>query len=460
MIPFSALRPGFDVEVRANRQSNGRLVATLIKIEDNNGEIELAGFIDEITSTNIEVAGSLFTVNNATIVLDQNGVHIAFFTLRPGMLVEIHGARRFDGSVLATEIRIQDSFLGNDIALRGMIAAINANNLRVTDVDFFADANTVVLDLTGAPIALTQLAVGTIVEIRAKFLGNRWLASRVKVEEEIDNEITVAAAIDTLRTNAFYSLGRLVRGTNNTIYRGLNNELIVLASLRVNNVVSMRGRALPDGSFVAFGVKRENRNTNVAEVSGKITQRGAASITVASITFAIDAGTTFFDAVNRPITFADLRDGQVADVRGIRQINGALVASRIQLQNHRVLIGIVASSFLGTVNIAGLQHVSTAQSLFIDEQNRLINVDEIRPPQQVRLVANAAGGQWEILNLRILFRGGGPPTSAEESPDNSLPRNFVLYQNFPNPFFSEAQLNAATVIRFALPRPEEISLTI
>ncbi|MGH7602048.1 MAG: FlgD immunoglobulin-like domain containing protein, partial [bacterium] len=31
---------------------------------------------------------------------------------------------------------------------------------------------------------------------------------------------------------------------------------------------------------------------------------------------------------------------------------------------------------------------------------------------------------------------------------------------FPNPFFSEAQRNAATVIRFALPRPEEISLTI
>jgi hypothetical protein len=248
LISFSALRPGLDVEVRANRQANGRLVAALVKIEDdNNNEIELTGFIDELTDTSLEVAGSIFLVNSATSVLDQSGVRIAFFTLHPGMLVEIHGARRFDGSVIATEIRIEDFFLGNEIELRGAIAAINANSLRVTDVDFFTDANTVILDLTGAPISLTQLAVGMIAEIRAKFLGNRWLASRVKVEEEIDNEIAVVAAIDTLKTNAFYSLSHLVQGASSTIYLGLNNEPIAFASLRVNDVVSVQGRVLPDG---------------------------------------------------------------------------------------------------------------------------------------------------------------------------------------------------------------------
>ncbi|MCI0690549.1 DUF5666 domain-containing protein [candidate division KSB1 bacterium] len=460
LIPFPALRLGLDVEVRANRQANGRLVATLIKIEDDGDEIELTGFIDELMDTSIEVAGSIFLVNSATNVFDQSGVRIAFFTLRPGMLVEIHGTRRFDGSVVATEIRIEDFFLGNDIELRGAIAALTANGLRVTEVDFFTDANTVILDLTGAPISLTQLAVGMIAEIRAKFLGNRWLASRVKIEDEIDNEMATVAAIDSLKMGAFHTLGRLVRGANNTIYLGFNNEPIVFATLQVNDVVSVRGRALPDGSFVALRVKRENRNMNVAEASGKITQRGAASVTVASITFAVDAATGFFDAENRPITFADLAAGQLAEVRGIRQINGALVASRIQLQNHRVLIGIVTSSFFGTVNVAGLQHVSASQSVFIDEQNRSISASEVRPGQQVRLVANAAGGQWEIVNLRILFSGNEPTTGADDSPQNSLPRNFVLYQNFPNPFFSGVQLNAATVIRFALPRPEEISLAI
>jgi hypothetical protein len=461
LIPFSVLRPGFDVEVRANRQSNGGRVATLIKIENAGGEIELTGFVDELAATSIKVAGTDFLVNSATSVLDQGGVRIAFSALDRGMLVEIHGARRFDGSVLATEIRLEDFFLGNDLELRGAIAAVNANGLRVTGVDFFTDANTVILDLTGARIALAQLAVGMIAEIRAKFLGSRWLAARVKTEEEIDNEIATVAAIDSLKTNAFHSLGRLVRVANSTIYLGLNNEPIAFADLRANDVVSVRGRALPDGSFVAFRVKRENRNTNVAEVSGKITQRGAASVTVASATFAVDAATSLFDAENRPIAFADLREGQLAEVRGIRQTTGgALVASRVQLQNHRALTGIVSSSFSGTVNIAGLQHVSTAPSVFIDEQNRSINASEIRPGQHVRLVANAVGGQWEIVNLRILFRGSGTHTGVDESPDNLLPRNFVLYQNFPNPFFSGTQHNAATIIRFALPHPEEISLTI
>lgn len=460
LISFSALRPGLEVEVRANRQSNDRLVATLVKIEDDADEIELTGFVDELTDTSLKAAGSIFLVNSATSVLDQSGARIAFFTLRPGMLVKVHGARRFDGSILATAIRIEDFFLGNDIELRGVIAVIGSTSLRVTDVDFFTDANTVIFDLTGVPIALTQLAVGMIAEVRAKFLGNRWLASRVKIEDAIDKEIAVVGPIDSLKTDDFHVLRRFVRAADGTIYLGLNNEPIVFASLRLNDVVSVRGRALPDGSFVAFRVKRENRNTNVAEVSGEITQRGAAAVTVASITFAVDAATSFFDAANRPITFADLRDGQIAEARGIRQINGALVASRIQLQNHRVLVGIVTSSFFGTINIAGLQHVSAAQSVFIDEQNRPISASEIRPGNQVRLVANAAGGGWEILNLRILFRGGGPATGADDSPDNSLPGNFVLYQNFPNPFSSSAQLNAATVIRFALPRPEEISLTI
>jgi len=461
LIPFSSLRVGLLVEVRANRQNDGRLAATLVKIDDNdNDEVWLTGFVEALTDTSIKVAGSVFLVDNATVVLDLSQFRIAFSTLRLRMMVEIRGDRRFDGSVLATEIHIEDFLLENEIELRGVVAVLGAGSLQVTNVDFQIEANTIILDLNSAPISFAQLAVGMIAEVRAKFLGNRWLASRVKIEDEIDKEIAVVGPIDSLKTNAFHVLRRFVRATDGTIYLGLNNEPIGFSSLRINDVVSVRGRLLSDSSFIALRVKRENRPANEIEAQGKIMQRGAASVTIAAITFAVDAATSFFDAANRPINFADLRDGQIAEARGVRQINGTYVASRIQLQNHRVLTGVITSLLSATVDIAGLQHVSTAQSVFIDEQNRPISVSAIRPQQQVRLVANAAGGQWEMVNLRILFRGSGAPTGVEDSPQNSLPKNFVLYQNFPNPFFSGAQLNAATVIRFALPRPEEISLTI
>lgn len=65
-IPFSALRAGFSVEVNANRQRNGRLVATLIKIEDDdNDEVELTGFVEALTETSIKVSGSFFFSSTA-----------------------------------------------------------------------------------------------------------------------------------------------------------------------------------------------------------------------------------------------------------------------------------------------------------------------------------------------------------------------------------------------------------
>jgi hypothetical protein len=347
-IPFSALRAGFSVEVNANRQRNGRLVATLIEIEDDdNDEVELTGFVETLTDTSIKVSGSVFLVNSATVVLDQNRMPLAFSALRAGMIVEIRGNRRFDGSIIATEIRLEDFLEENEIELRGAVTAIGANGLRVTAVDFFVDAATAILDLNGAPVSFTKLSVGTIVEIRAKFFANRWLASRVKIEDEIDNEIALVARIDSLKANAFRALGRLVRITGGTIYLGHNSAPITFASLRANDVVEVRGRQLPDSSLVALRVKKENRTPQEVELRGKITQLGTNSITVSSIVFAVDAATSLFDADNRLITFADLRGGQIAEVKGIRQISGgALVASRIQLQNHRVLTGIITSFLL------------------------------------------------------------------------------------------------------------------
>jgi len=465
-IPYSALRLGLIVEVAANRQNNGRLLATIIKVEDAvNDEVELTGLVNALTDTSIIVAGFIFRVDAATAVVDQNRAAIKFSDLRPNLLVEIRGDRRFDGSLLATEIHLEDLLSFNEIELRSAITQIAGSVVRVTDIDFVVGGATTILDSLGRPASLAQLTVGMIVEIHAKFSSGAWQASRIKIEDEIDNTVVVIGAIDSVADNSLRILGRSVRVTQRTILRGLGNEAISLSNLRVNDIVEVLAQQLPDSSLTALRVKRENRNAREIEARGKIALRRAASIVIGSVTLAVDAATTIFDAGNQPIAPAALRNGQVAVVNGTRQINGVFVANRIQLQNQRVLAGVVNGTQAGVVIIAGISHASQAQSFFVDEQNLPISASEVFTQQQVRVIANAANDRWEILHLQILYRL--PPTTVVgESPGSLLPKNFVLYQNFPNPFSNGASSRIAfaarsfTLIRFALPRSEEIFLTI
>ncbi|MDZ7343171.1 MAG: DUF5666 domain-containing protein, partial [candidate division KSB1 bacterium] len=462
-ISFSELRAGMVVAVSANRQANGRLLTTHIKLEDEaNDEVELTAFIEALSDTSLVVSRTLFRVTGATVVLDKNRVPITFSALRLGMLVEVRGDRRFDGSVRATEIRIED-FLNDEIELRGAIAGLGGDSLRVTRLTFFVDVATVILDLNGNTISLAQLAVGAIVQIRADRTNNRWRASRIKVENEIDTEIAVAGRIDSLGSGGiFHALGRPLRVIEHTILLDANNDTIRFVDLRAGMIVEAQGRRLSDGSLIARRVKVESLPVDEVAVSGPITIHGAQSIAVTSIAFAVNTATVIVDVENRPLLFTNLRDGQIVEARGIRVPGGGFLATRLQLQEHRLLTGIVDQIATNSVSIAGLAHLISSRSILVDEQNQPVGASEIKSKQQVRLVAGFTNGRWEILYLRILFRGG--PVAVKDPPSPSLPRNFVLYQNFPNPFWSGTSSRLArkafTVIRFELSQPAKISLII
>ena len=459
-IPYTALRVGLTVEVAANRQANGSLLAVIIKIEDeDDDEVELTGLINGRTDTSLTVTGFVFRVNTATAVFDENRIPTQFSKLFPGQLVEIRGDRRFDGSLLATAIHLEDLLQQNEIELRGAIARITGNIVRVTDLDFTVSGATTILDLNGAPANLARLAAGMIVEIRARTVAGAWPALKIKIENEIDNTVVIIGAIDSVAANSFLALRRSVGKTDRTIFRGLNNEAISFSSLRVNDVVEVLARQLPDSSFRALRIKRVTANSRDLEVRGKIMSRGATAITVAAVTFAVDAATIFLNAANQPIPPADFRSGLIAAVKGSRQINGFFVANQIQLQDQRELIGVVSEVSSDAVKLNNLSQEIRTASFFIDEQNLPVNATEIKVRQQVSILANAVNGKWEILLLQILLRPA-PTTVVEHEATMSLPKEFALYQNFPNPFSNSGPHHSNTIIRFALPEAGEISLTI
>lgn len=448
---FAALRTGLLVEVRANVQADGSLIATRIKVKDEDiDEIEVKGFIDALTNNSLTVSGLTFTVDNSTVVIDHDGAIVGFATLQVGMLVEIKGNIRFDGSLHATRVEIEDFFL-DEIEMRGIVTAIGDDTLRVTGITFYVNNNTVITDKDGQLLAFGQLAVGTVVEIRANLQNGRWVASRIKVEEEIDAVVEIFGRIDSLRSDSFFVLSQRIRVTNSTVFLDKEHQPITFAALQVGDFVKVKAQLLPDGALVALRVKREDNPNGEVEFTGSITALSQTSVTVSGVTFVVDVATVIVNHNEQPLTINDLRLGMVVEVKAQQQNDGTLLAVRIKVEERRSLSGVVSLVTSNTIAVQGLTHILTANSVIFDEQNRVTTAQALKVNQQVQLVAQSNQSQLEVVTLRIIFSG---TTTSADGDLPTAPKAFTLLQNYPNPF------NPSTVIRFVLPQSGQARLAV
>lgn len=72
------------------------------------------------------------------------------------------------------------------------------------------------------------------------------------------------------------------------------------------------------------------------------------------------------------------------------------------------------------------------------------------------VVENASG---QLQQICLNGRAQGPPVEVEMPPESNLPAAFALMPGYPNPLIAGMRNKGAT-IRFALPRPERVSLQI
>jgi uncharacterized protein DUF5666 len=113
-ITLGDVKVGDKVEVEGVAQPDGSVLASKIKVEDDENdddqgenEVEFQGTIQSITPPTLMVSGRTVVTNGSTRIRSGDKI-ITLTDLKPGEKVEVDGTRQADGSVLASKIKVED----------------------------------------------------------------------------------------------------------------------------------------------------------------------------------------------------------------------------------------------------------------------------------------------------------------------------------------------------------------
>lgn len=345
-------------------------------------EVEIRGRIKSIATDRLVVGQFTFLVDAKTVILNHRNQSISLVDLQINQFVEVRADRQADGSLLATKIKIEDDN-NDELEFTGKIEAIDATSLVVLGIKFSVNQNTIVLDNRNSPIKFTDLQTGLLVEIRADRQSNdTWLATRIKIEDQSNDEVEVSGVIEALDSNSLTVLKLKFTVDANTVVLDNGNNPIKFTDLKTGHRVEVRADRQADGSLLATRIKREDLPDDEIELTGAIESLSNNTLVVLGKTFRVGPNTVVLDNNNLVIKFADLNVGQIVEVRADRQADGTLLATRIKLEdlpNDEVeLTGRITALDNNSLVVLGLKFTVNAATVVLDNNNNAIRFADLR----------------------------------------------------------------------------------
>ena len=381
--------------------------------DDFDDEVEFTGRIDALEDGGITVDGIFFVVNNATQVRDDDDNVIPFSELSVGQIVEIHGDRLRDNTLVATEIEIEDDFPDNgdndEIEFTGRVDSLGTGVIVVSGIEFIVGDNTIILDDNNSPIAFGDLFVGQIVEIRADLQSDgTWLATDIKVEDDVrgDDEVEFTGTIDDLNASSITVNGTTFSVDSNTVVLDNNNTPIDYLALVLGQLVEIKGFRQGDGSILAVRIKIEDRDDDEVELTGEIERIDSNTLNVAGLTFVVGDNTIILDNDNQPITFADLSVGLIVEIRADVQADGSLLASDIKIEDRfedEVEVrGLTDSISDSSIVVLGREFHVVASTAVFDDNDNPIDFSAVTSGSIVEVKANLLpGGMLVAVEIEL-----------------------------------------------------------
>lgn len=447
-VALSVIKSGFVVEITATVLANDTLVATQIRIRELfRDELDITGVIESVGDSVLVVSELEFGLTDSTRILNDDGQTIGYEALQVGMVVEIIAIVELDGTLTAVDIRTNDRFQ-DEVKLTGTIDAVAFDSLVVSGITFFVDTNTEILDGQGFPIGLVDLRAEQIVEMEASLqTQGRLLATRIRVESRIENEVKITGTIENLAQNSITALGLIFGIADNTVFLDNSDNVIPRSDLRFGLPVEVRGDLLRDGTLIAIRVKAVNRDANELGTVGSIESLAPNMVQVLGVNFVVTDSTQIRDISNTPIAFSDLMLGPTVEVKGLRQADGSRLATRLKIKDVLILSGVISEVVSNGIAVAGKQILFNSDTMILGKENRFLTVAELEVGQFVEVRAEKFHDN-SIFATKVEVRGTTLLTTVEPIPseNENVPKEFALLQNYPNPF------NPATTIHFEIPQ--------
>lgn len=452
---FEQIEVGMLLEVKASLQINGDLLVIRVKTEDDHNqhgaELEIKGFIDNKTTNSITVGATEFFVDAQTIILDDNRMPITFGDLIVGNRVEVKAFKQLDNTYLASLIKKED-LPENEIEITAQIENIEGTNITVGGISFATDSITVFLDHNRMPVTIASLSTGMWVEVKGfKKQDGSYYASKIQIEDFVRTEIELKGNITELTAASLVVNGITFSVDNTTIVLDHLNNPILFSSLQAGQLVEVSGNKT--GTFTAIANKIKLEGNEDIEIFGRITAINTDNIELNGFTILVNSSTIFINHANQPISLTDLSTNQFVEVKMIKNADSSLLALRIKIEDGinfskvNGFTGIVNNSLIHLPN--GTYSIND-QTIIIDNNYNVISANQLVNGQQVIVwgLLDAASNKTALqIQSKVLS-----PTSVENN--NVIVNNFVLEQNFPNPF------NPSTVISFTIQADQQVTLKV
>jgi hypothetical protein len=205
----------------------------------------------------LTVAGRKVTVTDATTIRKHDAA-ATLADLVLGTPVEIEGTLNADGTVTASEIRIEDRNDAERVAFVGTLMQIAGNTLTVGDVTVNVGSATVIVK-GDATLTLADLKVGDRLLVRGPVQADGSVsATRIRVLPREDDdgleEMHVTGSVTAVGANSFTVGDTVITTDANTEFEG--SGLHSLADLKVGDFAFAEVIKQADGSLLAKEVKK------------------------------------------------------------------------------------------------------------------------------------------------------------------------------------------------------------
>ena len=186
------------------------------------------------------------------------------------------------------------------------------------------------------PLQFADLVVGDKVEVKGTIDGTSFRATEVKVESEnlgqrLQERRGIVADLAGTCPTLTFTLGTLRVSTSGSTYF----KDVTCAGVQNGVAVEVNGRPQADGTFVAMLVKQreddddDDDEDDEAKVEGLVSALAGAcpviSFTAQSTSVTTTSATRFDDGCSA------IQNGTRVEVRGVRQTNGSIVATRVKI---------------------------------------------------------------------------------------------------------------------------------